>query len=458
MFSSVHVLQEGADDSIDRDILFDKYEILSLLGKGATSQVYLARHIKLGTTRAIKCISKTHSMPAGLSYEADLLKNLKHPGIPIIYDIEEDESFFYLIEEFIKGESLAEFLLHQNNISQTYIMQFGIQLCSIFSYLHTQNPYPILYQDLKPEHIILCEDQVKIIDFGIAAYLTSKGNEFQNYGTIAYAAPEQFEHAAVNIAADVYGIGKMLELMMMHAEKNCFKKMNRIIQKACAAQVMNRYSDTEELQAALQKELKITCSNNKAWPSGRKHLSQTIAVAGTNRGIGVTHFAVALVSYLNWAGEACHYEELQGFGLAEAFMQNHLCQEKQDGMCQYEFLRAKTGEKRSLPAGEENCVIDCADKIRAAQTLDADLIFLIVDGKIWNRSHTLEILRSLRCEQNLFVICNYGDKQAAKQFAGITGHPVACFLLDENPFSVTRDKRKLFSALLARKEREGYPD
>ena len=95
-----------------------------------------------------------------------------------------------MIEEYIQGESLETFVSHQKSISEELIVKLGIQLCDIFTYLHHLSPYPILYQDLKPEHIILCGDQVKLLDFGIASFFTGFGKNFQLYGTSRYCAPE----------------------------------------------------------------------------------------------------------------------------------------------------------------------------------------------------------------------------------------------------------------------------
>ena len=91
-----------------------------------------------------------------------------------------------MIEEYIQGESLETFVSHQKSISEELIVKLGIQLCDIFTYLHHLSPYPILYQDLKPEHIILCGDQVKLLDFGIASFFTGFGKNFQLYGTSRY--------------------------------------------------------------------------------------------------------------------------------------------------------------------------------------------------------------------------------------------------------------------------------
>ena len=91
-----------------------KYRFVSCLGKGNSSEVFLAEHRKLKAYRAVKCISKnSHSMQPQFLLEADILKNLKHPGIPTIYDVEEDNESFYIIEEYIQGQSLEAFVLHQ---------------------------------------------------------------------------------------------------------------------------------------------------------------------------------------------------------------------------------------------------------------------------------------------------------------------------------------------------------
>ena len=116
---------------IINQVLFQKYHVLSLLGSGGSSSVYLAEHLKLEQYRAVKCIPKAQVRISTQYLEASLLKSLRHPGIPMIYDMEEDENFLYIIEEYIQGESLSAFLQNHNNISQETIISFGIQLCGI---------------------------------------------------------------------------------------------------------------------------------------------------------------------------------------------------------------------------------------------------------------------------------------------------------------------------------------
>ena len=178
--------------------LFGKYEVISTLGKGSFCTVYLSKHIILECYRAIKLIPKDGTTDS-LLQEAQLLKSLHHPGIPTIYDIEQDDSYYYLIEEYVEGESLEEFLLHQTNISQNTFFDISLQLCDIFRYLHCFSPSPILYMDLKPEHIIVCGMQIKLIDFNVATYLSNLGNVYNLFGNKEFGAPELFSGNLPNL-------------------------------------------------------------------------------------------------------------------------------------------------------------------------------------------------------------------------------------------------------------------
>ena len=113
-------------------------------------------------------------MQPQLLLEADLLKNLKHPGIPTIYDVEEDDEYYYIIEEYVQGQSMEAYVLRQNCISIDMAVHMALQICDVMKYLHNQKPYPIIYQDLKPEHIILCGKRIVLIDFGIRIYIWLK--------------------------------------------------------------------------------------------------------------------------------------------------------------------------------------------------------------------------------------------------------------------------------------------
>ena len=161
--------------------LSDRYETQDVLYETSHTRVVLVRALDTGDLHVIKGIRKDPTTPEHFFLEASLLQDLSHPGIPILLETEEDESYFYIVEEYIYGDSLDQYLLYHQNISQDTFLQFAMQLCEIIRYLHTHDPYPILHLDLKPDHIIVCGNQLKLIDFGNAKILTSSGNDFQNF-------------------------------------------------------------------------------------------------------------------------------------------------------------------------------------------------------------------------------------------------------------------------------------
>src|SRR5699024_467062 len=130
------------------------------------SDVFLAEHIKLKDLRAIKRIRKDHILHGNLLKEAYILKNLRHSCIPIIYDFEEDDHYSYIIEQYIKGQSLQQFLGQWvGKVKESTIVEIGIQICDLLQYLYSLEN-PILYLDLQPNNIIISEEKVKLIDFG----------------------------------------------------------------------------------------------------------------------------------------------------------------------------------------------------------------------------------------------------------------------------------------------------
>ena len=156
--------------------LFDKYEMIKDLGTGSSGSVTLVRHISMDQERALKKVPKASAFAESALSEARLLKSLEHPSIPRIFDFEEDNAFYYIVEEYIDGETLDSFLLHQQLISPGLFFNICEQLCNVFIYLHTQISTPIIYRDLKPEHIIVCHNKLKLIDFGVSAYVIQAGN------------------------------------------------------------------------------------------------------------------------------------------------------------------------------------------------------------------------------------------------------------------------------------------
>jgi serine/threonine protein kinase len=137
-------------------VLFGKYRLDRVIGKGRTGTVWLAVHLGLEEYRAIKQVSKAAVGYEVFHREALILKSLRHPAIPIVYDLEEDQNFLYLIQEYIKGESLYALVQSRGVMNEAEAVRYGVQICALVEFLHFAGEKPILFLDLQPKNLIIC--------------------------------------------------------------------------------------------------------------------------------------------------------------------------------------------------------------------------------------------------------------------------------------------------------------
>ena len=297
-------LGKGGRNTQVGNILFQKYKLLEEAGKGNKSQVFVAEHIKLHTLRAVKCIEKEKIPYEKLIKEAVYLKSLNHPGIPTIYDMEENETYFYIIEEYVQGESLKSMLDRQKKFSLKEIVEYGIQLCDIVYYLHTRKPYPIIHSDITPGNIIIKNQEIKLVDFGNAITLTGKEQRRDVYGTPGFMIPEGKENMVCNVKSDIYSVCAVLNSMCqqekMKEEQEGYSLRKRKLVKILGNGIFENekvgYETIAELRdrlMELEKEKKnILTSKRKEI---RKPVSKTIGCIGItpNAGVTTTVFHVA---------------------------------------------------------------------------------------------------------------------------------------------------------------------
>lgn len=181
-------------------MLNNRYEIIKIVGKGGMSVVYQARDLKSGNLLAIKDVARGGSDDAALIErtlvsEGNMLKQLSNPHLPKIYDFIVNPENYLLIMDFIHGESLDKVIAREGAQSMDRVLDWGMQICEVFDYLHNQ-PIPIIYRDMKPANVILQPNgHLMMIDFGTAR--TQKTNlamaaDTICFGTAGFAAPEQF--------------------------------------------------------------------------------------------------------------------------------------------------------------------------------------------------------------------------------------------------------------------------
>ena len=127
-----------------------RYKILSEIGHGGMSVVYMAINEKANKTWAVKEVRKDgkldfNTVRAGLMAEIETLKKLNHPNLPSIVDVIEDQDSFIIVMDYIEGRSLDVILEETGAQSEDNVVEWAIQLCDVFGYLHSRTP-PIIYR------------------------------------------------------------------------------------------------------------------------------------------------------------------------------------------------------------------------------------------------------------------------------------------------------------------------
>lgn len=310
--------------------MLERYNIVKELGRTAHSAVYLVEHRQLSILRVAKLISKECRDYNRILREASLIKNLKHSGIPLVYDVEEDDVSIYIIEEYIAGKSLSEYVSEGLLKGERQLIDIAVKLCEILEFLHDNAG--IIHMDIKPENIIICEEdgkpaRITLIDFDSSV---RRGEIVKNnYGTVDYAAPEQYESVCdvsrsyaceSNPQTDVYGMGMLIKYMIDNCHiqsgtsKNFFgirrysKSVMSVIERCTRHNLNQRYKSVTELKLdllGLTRNYTYTNRNNQIITiksANSTDNARHIYVYGRKRGVGVTHFCLCLCSLLNKTG------------------------------------------------------------------------------------------------------------------------------------------------------------
>lgn len=199
------------------------YRIVKSLGAGGMGKVYRAHDPRMGRDVAIKVTSESFS--ERFSGEVRAVAALNHPNICHIYDAGPD----YLVMELCEGETLAARLKQRGKLPVSEAIEYGIQIANALSAAHAKG---IVHRDLKPANIMLTQDGIKLLDFGLAKRLdeqpaggdpsplsTTIESRFRTetgaiIGTAAYMSPEQAEGKPVDARTDVFSFGAVLYEMI----------------------------------------------------------------------------------------------------------------------------------------------------------------------------------------------------------------------------------------------------
>lgn len=251
-------------------LLAGRYRITQLLGQGGMGAVYLAADTRFSAKICVIKEMLDHfndpeqraQATEGFNREADFLAELKHSGIPEVYDRFTEANRHYLVMEYINGVDLEQKLLDNGQpFTEQEVIAWAIQCCDVLSYLHHQKP-PIIYRDMKPANVITTTwGKVSLVDFGIARFFNpvSRGTMI---GTQGYAPPEQYR-GQVEPRSDLYALGASLHYLLTGRDpqneapfsfppvrtlnEGVSEAMEALILKALDPEVENRFASADDM-------------------------------------------------------------------------------------------------------------------------------------------------------------------------------------------------------------------
>ena len=228
-------IEEDNGKTWDEFLLNGRYRILTRVGTGGFGAVYKAR-VSLASGQGTDIIAIKQVNLRGLTAqeiieatdgfhrEVLLLSSLEHINLPRIHDSFTDPEHWYLVMDFIEGETLEQYLQQTSpgsspapprSLPLDDVFGIALQLCHVLHYLHTCQP-PVIFRDLKPANVMRTpEGNLYLIDFGIARHFKpGQAKDTMPFGSPGYAAPEQYGKAQTTPQSDLYSLGALLHQLL----------------------------------------------------------------------------------------------------------------------------------------------------------------------------------------------------------------------------------------------------
>ena len=265
--------------------IVQNYEIDELIDEGGMGSIYLGVHQFLKREVAIKDLNPLlRNKPEIIERfrnEALILSQLHHPNIVALYDYVENPNGYYIIMEYVKGETLAEYIETTTGpIPERRAISIFLKILDAVGYAHERH---ILHRDIKPSNFIINEENdIKILDFGIAKTIDGSSKSLTKtglkVGTTMFMSPQQVKGQVLDRRSDIYSLGVTLfqmvtgqlpydetkteydlyNLIVNDAFPNpkdyyvgVSQEMSKIVQKATAKRPLDRYQSCDEFSKAL---------------------------------------------------------------------------------------------------------------------------------------------------------------------------------------------------------------
>ncbi len=227
------------------EILKEQYVVVKVLKKSETKSILLLRHKTLQkeiVCRKGKCNVDVYR----------ILRTISFPNLPEIYDAATTDDQVIILEEFIKGATVSDFLC-QGLYNEHGVKKVIKSVCDALTVLHNHG---IVHRDIKPENVMITDKGVvKLIDFDAARlYKNGQSSDTKIIGTAGYAAPEQLGLAQSDQRTDIFAVGILMNVMLtgQHPSKEMYSgKLSKVIEKCIQLDPEKRYANAEELKKHL---------------------------------------------------------------------------------------------------------------------------------------------------------------------------------------------------------------
>ena len=199
------------------DVIDGRYRIVRKLGAGGMADVYLAHDEVLGRRVAVKVLlsrfADDEQFVERFRREARAAAALNHPNIVSVYDRGTVDHTYYIVMEYLQGETLKDMIRRRGRLAPEEAIAFALQLLSAVQYAHEHG---VIHRDIKSQNIMVDQDgRVRVTDFGIARAgdpsMTEVGSVL---GTAQYLAPEQAKGQPADERSDIYAVGIVLYEML----------------------------------------------------------------------------------------------------------------------------------------------------------------------------------------------------------------------------------------------------
>ena len=261
----------------------EKYDILDTLSESDKCVVLNARSKINGEQVVVRVI---YNATVGILKS---LPQVKNPYISQVLDVIQDESDVVVIEKFIEGVTLRQFLDDGAELTETEIHTLFIQLCQALSTIHREG---IIHRDIKPSNMMIHDKNAVLIDFDVARRHDPQQSADTVYmGTKGYAAPEQYGFSQTDSRSDIYSLGVVMKELL--GDRFNTSACKNIIEKCTQFDPHNRYQTANEVLYVLNH---ITTETPNILPNpqmnvNRKNTKTIIKIVG---GISVFIFFVVM--------------------------------------------------------------------------------------------------------------------------------------------------------------------